>query len=202
MSYILDALRRSEQERRRLEPAATVAAPEPAAAGGRSWLPWLLGAALAANAAGLGWLLLQEPATAPPPLPTPAVDAAVAAGPPRLGPRLADIAGRPNMPSPAVASRPAATSGEARTEPEPAPLPAEPEPPLLEALPAEFRRSVPAIGVSVHVYAAQPAARWVLIDGKRYREAQELPGGVRLERIMPDGMVLSFRGTRFLVTLR
>jgi general secretion pathway protein B len=54
----------------------------------------------------------------------------------------------------------------------------------------------------MHVYAAQPAARFVLIDGRRYREGQDIATDLRLERITADGVVLSYQGQPFRMALR
>lgn len=59
MSYILDALRKSEQERQRGTPPglATTHVPPRAGKGGRAVWPWLLAAALLTNAGVLVWWL-------------------------------------------------------------------------------------------------------------------------------------------------
>jgi general secretion pathway protein B len=223
MSYILDALRRSEQERRQADISGGLATVDQTARNGRRWLPWVLGAALSANAAVLAWLLL--PARTPPvasPAPAAATMPATPASAPAPLPALADVAGRPNalpaapIPAPTVTGkRPAAV----RAELSPAePLAAtatpaavqhaavapvrEADAPPLSTMPADFRQAVPAIGVSVHVYAQQPTARWVLIDGRRVQEGQDAATGVRLERITPNGMVLVFRGESFFLRVR
>jgi general secretion pathway protein B len=58
MSYILDALRKSERERKLSQPASLdsmIFSPEPARR--RPWLPWVLGALAVANVAALGYFL-------------------------------------------------------------------------------------------------------------------------------------------------
>ncbi|MDF9392612.1 MULTISPECIES: general secretion pathway protein GspB [Methylococcus] len=58
MSYILDALRKSERERKLSQPASldsVIFSPEPA--GRHPWLPWVLGVVAVANVAALGYFL-------------------------------------------------------------------------------------------------------------------------------------------------
>lgn len=63
-------------------------------------------------------------------------------------------------------------------------------------LPAALRAEFPAIDVAVHVYAPQPEARFVLIDGERYVEGDALGGGAQLAEIRRRGIVVDFRNYR------
>jgi general secretion pathway protein B len=49
------------------------------------------------------------------------------------------------------------------------------------------------------VYAARPEERFVMINMKKLREGDALPEGVRVESITPEGAVLSYNGSRFLL---
>jgi general secretion pathway protein B len=51
--------------------------------------------------------------------------------------------------------------------------------------------------LDVHVFAPQPAERFVLINLKKYRQGEELQEGPRLDEITAEGAILSFRGERF-----
>jgi general secretion pathway protein B len=98
---------------------------------------------------------------------------------------------------PSVAKRAAAA---------PPPLP---EPPGLELLPAtetvalppgpslDLRNRLPPFSMNVHVFNDDPKRRFVYINGRKLTEKQESPEGLRLERIVADGAVLSFDGERF-----
>lgn len=203
MSYILDALRRSEQERRRLGTGDAVPVPETSSASGWRRLGWLLiTVALLLNAGAVTWLLLRDRPAEPPP---PAVAASELSPPvesPRLPP-LAEAAGRPQpLARLAVPAEPAPAAGRQLPVATISPAPQQADPPLLSTLPAEFQSSVPPVGISVHVYAQQPTARWVLANGRRYSEGQEIATGLRLERITPDGVVLAFQGRQFLLRVR
>lgn len=104
------------------------------------------------------------------------------------------------------------------SEPEPAPAPtpapatATPEavPPALtqpaplrkfREMPPDYRADFPALRVEIHVYEKAPARRFVMINGKRYREGERMAEGPTLVEIVPDGMVFDYRGEKVLYTL-
>lgn len=83
--------------------------------------------------------------------------------------------------------------------------PAPPSAPVLEplqhlaTLPAAQREGLPPLRLSMHVYDPDPAARFVLIDGKRFRQGDAVADGVIVDAIRPDGVAIA-RGTqRFLL---
>jgi general secretion pathway protein B len=59
--------------------------------------------------------------------------------------------------------------------------------------------ALPEMHLDIHVYAAQPADRFVFVNMRKYTEGQALKEGPTLERITPDGAVLNQRGLRFLL---
>lgn len=67
-------------------------------------------------------------------------------------------------------------------------------------LPLSVRQSLPALNLLVHVYSEKPDERFVLINGTRFREGDELSSGVRLAEIRPQGALVDFRDYRFLLT--
>jgi len=71
--------------------------------------------------------------------------------------------------------------------------------PGLRDLPATDRAALPPLKLSMHVYADVPAERFVLIDGRRYGEGMTLAPELLLHEIRRDGIVLEFRGRRFLL---
>jgi general secretion pathway protein B len=58
---------------------------------------------------------------------------------------------------------------------------------------------LPALHLDLHVFAARPKDRFVMINMERLGEGDSLPNGVQVEAIRPDGVVLSYHGTRFLL---
>jgi general secretion pathway protein B len=69
--------------------------------------------------------------------------------------------------------------------------------PLLQQMPQEFQRALPALAVTIHVYAHDESQRILFINNREYRKGSQIDGGIRVADIVPDGVVLSFRGERF-----
>jgi hypothetical protein len=51
--------------------------------------------------------------------------------------------------------------------------------------------------LDLHVFAAKPQERFVMINMHKLHEGDNLPEGVHVESITPDGAVLSKDGQRF-----
>jgi general secretion pathway protein B len=77
--------------------------------------------------------------------------------------------------------------------------PPESEPLTYWQLPESIREGMPEFRINVLVYADSPEDRFILINGERLREQEELEGGVVLQEIRRDGAVFSYRQYRFLV---
>jgi len=67
-------------------------------------------------------------------------------------------------------------------------------------LPLTVRQALPALTLSIHVYATEPADRFVLINGVRHREGADLGNGATLAEIRQEGALVDFRDYRFLLT--
>lgn len=222
MSYILEALKKAEAERRSGN-APSIHSPHTFAPA-RATRPWWrhpaarIAAAIVLLAVVIAaWLLTRQqpaqtatvpappapaPATAaspptPPPAPAPPASAApppaATAAPPSVEPRAA----RPE-PKPRPVTR--------KTEEKPAPAPkakakpeesAQPLPPPLRELPEQVQREIPPLDVGGYIYSPVPADRSVLINKKLLREGDEVAPGLTLERMTPSGMVLNYRGHRY-----
>jgi general secretion pathway protein B len=225
MSFILDALKKSESDRQRQGGPALfevkVAAP-------RHRLPsWALAIAalFAANLIVVGWLMLRRPATPAdaPPAREPA-GAPIGTAAPAQPAAAAPAAAAPNVPAAAPAARAVvaapAEAPAAVTVQAPPPSPddfapaAEPPPyggtgrvkrgtdagvPLYQQLASTPGSQVPQLRLDLHAYAEHAEDRWVLINMHRLREGESLEG-VRVEHITPDGAILSYRGSQFLLT--
>jgi general secretion pathway protein B len=73
------------------------------------------------------------------------------------------------------------------------------EPPMSWQLPYNVRKDLPALNVTMHVFSADPAKRFVVINGDRKAEGDTLGTDVNLREIRIDGIVLEFHGQKFLV---
>lgn len=147
----------------------------------------------------------RPPATALPAPPepiTPPRTAPVATPTPAPAPAAATPSAAPDAASTAPASpAPAATS----TAPTPAPAPAAtPDEPLeylprLNDLTPGERDGLPALKLSMHVYAAAPDARFVIVDGQRLTEGARVSATVTVQEIRRDGAVLLIGERRVLL---
>lgn len=77
-----------------------------------------------------------------------------------------------------------------------------PEARPLREMPDAYRARFPVHGLDVHVYDPDPARRWIMIAGKRYREGQVVEGGAQLAQIVDDGAIFSFDGAQVLFPVR
>ena len=77
--------------------------------------------------------------------------------------------------------------------------PGEPAPIGYWDLPDAVRADLPEIKFSVLVYAANPADRFVLINGQRLEEGDTVQPGLEVREIRRDGVIFSYRLYRFLV---
>lgn len=227
MSFILDALRKSETERQRQSmPGLADAGYRPPAPRRGIWIPVLI-AVLAANVVLLGAFWWRGRPSAPASTTAPADPASPApvARPAYGDSSLATAAGvaplTDSAPEQAGAPR---TDGDGFTEILEPPLepgalpglapdnPAGPSPPSNEvpvsaaALPsaeeliARGVLSMPPLHLDMHVFSPKPAERFVFINMKKYAEGGALPEGPQIEEITAEGVILSHNGSRFLLT--
>jgi len=71
--------------------------------------------------------------------------------------------------------------------------------PYWRQLPVEVQRRLPEIQFTLHVYAQDPAQRMVKVNGRIAREGQYVGTSLRLDQIVPDGVILSFEGQKFMM---
>lgn len=217
MSFILDALKKSEVERQRQTVPGLMDSGRVAP---RSrFPPWAvaLGVLLGVNLIVLLGLLLRHESAAPttaagtvsapanrtalPPATAPAAQDANHFSPMAATPTYA-----PEIPLAAAdvgsAPAPAEEKPQLRRVPIPAAQPPE-EPdevlPTLSELNLTGPDALPELHLDVHVWATIGADRFVYINSRKYREGEHLQEGPTLERIRRDGVVLNSQGIRFLL---
>jgi general secretion pathway protein B len=61
--------------------------------------------------------------------------------------------------------------------------------------------AIPEANLNMHVYDASPALRFVLLNGQRLREGEVSREGLRVEQILPSGVLLSTGGTSFMLSI-
>jgi general secretion pathway protein B len=77
--------------------------------------------------------------------------------------------------------------------------PHEAEPISFWQMPQSLRDGMPEFKISVLVYAENPQDRFLLINGQRLKEKEELDSGVVLDEIRPDRAVFHYRKYKFYV---
>jgi general secretion pathway protein B len=161
---------------------------------------------------------LEVPTPSPdgeyPQVPAPAEQAAATLVPSPTGPATAPSAdSSAQVPTaPAIAPPPVAATTPAATPaspPDPTPAPAVAAPatdatgssdvPPVYALSLAIRQALPPLRLSMHVWNADPARRFVILGETRAVEGETAGDDLRIVEIRRDGVVLEFRGTRFLL---
>lgn len=222
MSFILDALRKSETERQRQSgPGLADAGLRPPARRRAIWLP-LLVVVLTANLLLLVfvWLRSDRPPPAPPPtLAATAPDSprVAAPAPAESRPRAqadADYEAMADMPAlepdePLAATPPRTDASLPVPGPAVAPVtePSAPQPgtvtddlPTAGQLMASGAVPTRPLHLDIHVFSDTPAERFVFVNMRKYTEGTQLAEGPQVEEITPEGVVLSENGQRFLLT--
>jgi general secretion pathway protein B len=243
MSFILDALKKSESDRQRQSGPSLF---EVKVAPPRRALPiWAVAIAvlLGINVIVISWMLLWRPAvqqqpapavhdepaarvaTAAPPPPAPAAQSSAASGqtataPPAavsVAPPAASHSGNAGQQPPAPASL--AAGGQNSAQPAAGENPSDNAPAVEPAAAPGFATSgggqaggdlplyqqivtsdnLPPLHLDMHVFADRPQDRFVLINMHRAGEGDTLRGGVHVDAIRPDGVVLTYQGTQFLL---
>jgi len=208
MSFILDALKKSENERH-LQSGPSFADVKSAAPAARLPKLWIaIGLLLAINVIVLGSLLARRVNTIPAGAPAASVPARIASASSPTTTHSAPPASLP-APLPAAAAPPEPVVGQ-ETDPPPAPEPRLDRPvtdsyasedslPTMNDVIAQGQATLPDLHLDMHVYGEKPADRFVSINSHTLREGMLVQDGLRVERITRQGVVLNYRGLRFLL---
>jgi general secretion pathway protein B len=221
VSFILEALRKSESDRQRLGNVALADLPIARRRRGQPWWVFALGALLLVNSVVLIVVLMRDkPAT------TPATKAAPVASAPNNAPintHDSRISSAPAPITPAVStSNPlqAATAhieyetistserdianaaasvpdGQTLVRPSGALQGENKGVPSATSNLAAAERPASELHIDLHVYSKNSNERFVLINMHRYTEGQQLPNGAVVEQITPQGVVVQQNGLRY-----
>ncbi len=204
MSFILDALKKSENDRQEQAEAEFATVPSsPGAPAAPRWL-WILGGLLTINIVVVLGLLLRPDS---PPDTAPLNTAAVAAD------SFSDQVAAARRKQPAHASS-QTTPIPVTAGSEPAPVVRTTTPPVsvanlpvstaailpsLTELRANGTLQLPDLHVDIHVYSDVQSERFVFINMNKYRENSSLDEGPILKQITSDGVILEYRGIAFML---
>lgn len=212
MSYILDALKKSSEERRRLQEqeAQQGALPlnsqvtQKTPGQNRLLMVLLMVSVLAFSAVGWWFVSSTEKSAGDVSPPGPAITPEpqqsqvekTTAGPQTVGTGTV---------APSTTERPAAPD---KNEPAAGrnlekPLQTFPESklPLMEELPLALRAQLPEMKFSGHVFSPTPELRMIMINTSVVREGDLIDADLRLMEITRDGLIMSHKGTDFMVVL-
>lgn len=217
MSFILDALKKSETDRQQRSSAEFSKVP---ASSGPGRAPrWLLGLGvlLAVNLVVLLGLFLKsaDKTAGSPPSASGRIDTAPATEVRVVEPEATqapdDQPSFARQVAEAKRNRPPAGETDA-VPPESVPRPAEPQPevntasarqtatlPTIYEVIADGSIVLPELHLDIHVFSEVPADRFVFINMSKQREKSQLSEGPLVEEITPDGVVLAYRGKSFLL---
>jgi general secretion pathway protein B len=201
MSFILDALKKSETDRQQKGSAEFSGVPTSTRRESvPRWL-WVLGLLLAVNLAVLIGLLMR-----PDQAPAATTDTVRSAQPAtETTDAFADqvAAARQNappheQPRPVAAETSGAESPAATTTTPSVPSNTFALPTIHEVL-ANGMVSLPELHVDIHVYSEIPEDRFVFINMNKHKEGSRLAEGPLVREITPEGVVLDQNGTLFLL---
>ncbi len=71
--------------------------------------------------------------------------------------------------------------------------------PQLNDLSAALQTEIPELQFAGHTYSEDPTQRMIIINGQILREGNTIAAGTHLAQITREGVVIDFKGTRFLV---
>lgn len=202
MSLILEALKKSEQQRQRekapsLQSIHQSVGIAPIKKTRNTW--WLLAAFIViCNFAFFGyWFWRQQNNAASTVQAAPANASAQSIAP-------ADNSNKPEA---------AAQSSEQNSQPEftqisprgtvnqPMTAPASQRVEEISELPDSVRNNLPAMTFSFHVYSENPEQRTIIINDRRVREGEEVSAGLKLQAITQDGVILLFEQHRIHISV-
>jgi len=227
MSFILDALKKSEQERRRQQAPSVTEQPYGQHTRNRPWWVWLVIGLLLINFGFLMVLFLRKDSPAPAPAAVSNNNSASAAHPessvatPVMTARNSEVrALEEEASNPADPDDTTSLLLSSAASSESAPLvqaaassasainngintyPSKSRTGLtstLESLGGSAALNLPELRLDLHVYSDNKLQRFAFINSKKYFEGQTLSEGPLVEQITEEGVVLSYRSQRFLL---
>ena len=202
MSFILDALKKSETERQ--EQSGAEFSNVPSSSGepqSFKWL-WILALLLLVNVVVLFGVLMRKedvPDTPAPVEQTP-VEQSQPAGS-SFEERVAEA--RQDQPAPDTTATGPAPQQTANTAPVNASTQtasqSRPRLMTIDELRLNGTLSLPELHIDIHVYAEDPSERFVFINMKKHRENSQLDEGPVVAEITTDGVILKHQGSTFLL---
>jgi len=210
VSFILDALKKSEAERQRQDAPGFVHIPDSSQNKSTGKWIWLVATLITVNLAVLAVVILRSD-SAINSSQTPTAGNQAETQPVAVNRDRAAVSAEPVQqeiirPSPvneatwpqAAANLPLSTDAVGSYEVEStAPISASAA--TFNNLRAQGILNLPDMHLDIHVYAGQPADRFVFINMSKYKESAQLTEGPTVREITPEGVILEYGGIDFLL---
>ncbi len=208
MSYILDALKKSEQERGHgsAPSVQTMHSSGISYNSSKSQLwPYLLLAAVVINLGALLYFIMTQ-SDVEPSVQAPVASPLAVAAVPEAQPAARDRDVAENMPAESIVYKPVSMPGTLRAAAA-TPKTVAYSPPetgqsgayLMEMndLPFDVLQQIPVLEFSAHVYSTNPQQRSIVINGRFMEEGDHVASDLYLSEITADGAIFDFQGQRF-----
>lgn len=204
MSFILDALRKSEADRQKQDAPGFVHVPDGSQRKTTAKWVWLVAGLVVVNLAVLAVVLLR---------PDKAVDSIRTNTPTNTIATetvtdgvVQPITIQPNNAEPTAASVQQQSGASAPVRANPViSYDTDPTAPVSDSFPtfnnlrAQGVLILPDMHLDIHVYSGQPADRFVFINMSKYKERAALAEGPLIKEITPEGVILEYQGSSFLL---
>ena len=211
MSFILDALKKSEADRLRQDAPGFAAVPASAREKSAVHWIWIVVVLIGVNIIVLVVMFLrpdrlQESVASSPAAESPSVLSSESAGAERL-PTIVPESNRTEPESAAMTTdsfTPAVIAAGQRAGPVPG-VASNPYPRITESyatfndLRAQGLLQLPDMHLDIHVYSSKPEDRFVFVNMSKYKESATLDEGPVVKAITPEGVILEYLGTGFLL---
>jgi general secretion pathway protein B len=204
MSFILDALKKSETERLRKDAPGIASIPESGRQKSSTRWMWLVLALITVNLVVLAGLMMkvnQETVTTD----APPESVASETQPESAVVRTEDIA-EPDLDVPAIATTENTSELSVAEDSVPPETPDSTQTASFDRgldtfndLRANGTLMLPDMHLDIHVYSGDAADRFVFVNMSKYKENATLSEGPVVSEITPDGVILSYQGSRFLL---
>jgi general secretion pathway protein B len=201
MSLILDALKKSEQQRQREKTPGLQSIHQPAISvekkSVQSWWPFIA-IIVVCNFTFLGyWFWRQQTAVTPTTSNTEPIAAQTTAAPPEKSPQSVPTRDAESTSSQSEFTRisPRETNTQSTS------VDASQRIEEINELPDSVRNNLPAMTFSFHVYSQSSEQRTIIINDRRVREGDEIKAGLKLQSITEDGVILLFEGHRIHISV-
>ena len=211
MSFILDALKKSETDRQQQGPTEFASVPTgTAAARVPKWL-WVVGALLAINLVVLVGLFLKPDVTAPsqaalrPPVVSGAIPTTVRSNPASFEEKVAIAKQNPPEQQETQTLQKSANNAPEILQSDlisqrPATIPATDLYPSFDEVRASGMSDLPDLHIDIHVFSPVPKDRFVFINMSKLREGEQLAEGPVVAEITSEGVVLGHQGQFFILS--